>query len=269
MHVKKTDNGSSFRQWRKASVFALVLAGLACADTKPTLTVLPPQAGDASPEDAQAFRAELDRVFRSNPDVRFVEANSSALEEVGAQAGCLDADCSIQAGRVLDAERVVSPVVRKEGEGWVMTLRLVDARSGEVTVSKSGLSGSASAAGAATDFASALTEPIALALHVVEAPVIAATPPVSSGLQSSATDLPPMQAPSDAAPASTSSSGNGKKILLWTAGGLVLAGGVAAAVVVLMGGKSTPAAENANNGNGGNGGGTPTDATTSVTVRWK
>jgi len=259
------------RPWRRTSLLALALAGIACAEPKPTLAVLPVQAGDASPEDAQAFRSELDRVFRSNADVRYVDASTSALTEVDAANGCMDVECAVQAGRVLDADRVVAPIVRKDGENWVMTLRLVDARSGEVTVSKAGLSGSPSASGAASDFASALTEPVVAALHVVE-PVVAtaalgSSNVNSSGLEASGSDLPPVPA----GPVSGTSNGdspkkkdNTKAILLWTAGGLVLAGGVAAAVVLLTGKSSTQA----ETGTGGNGGGTTTDNTMTVTVRW-
>lgn len=261
------------RPWRRTGLLALALAGIACADSKPTLAVLPVQAGDASPEDAEAFRSELDRVFRSSADVRYVDASASSLAEVDAAGGCMDVECAVQAGRVLDADRVVAPIVRKDGENWVMTLRLVDARSGEVTVSKAGLSGSPSASGAASDFASALTEPVVAALHVVEPAVATAAVGTSdvnsSGLEASGSDLPPV--PAGPAPSGSSSnessggSGKGKKILLWTAGGLVLAGGVAAAVVLLTG-KSTTQAENGTNNGGG---GTPTDDTMTVTVRWK
>jgi len=260
--------------WHRTSLLALALAGIACADAKPTLAVLPVQVGDASPEDAQAFRSELDRVFRSNSDVRYVDASASSLTEVEAANGCMDVECAVQAGRVLDADRVVAPIVRKDGENWVMTLRLVDARSGEVTVSKAGLSGSPSASGAASDFASALTEPVVAALHVVE-PVVATAAVgtsaiASSGLEASGSDLPPVAAgptPSSNSSSSENSSGNGKKILLWTAGGLVLAGGVAAAALLLTGSKSSTQTGGGDSGNGG--GGTTTDNTMTVTVRWK
>jgi TolB-like protein len=291
MHLNRIDG---MRRLHRTGLLALALTALVSAQAKPTLAVLPVQSTDATPEDAQAFHSEIERVFRSNPDVTLIDAPAAGLEEAGAAKGCLTASCSIEAGRVLDADKVVTPIVRKEGDNWVMTLRLVDARSGEVTVSKSGLSASPTAAGAASDFGAALTEPMVTALHVVEpvAPVVAApAPSVPAAIvlpaaaavsetaavpatpapaaapvpvpaaTASATDLPASPAPE--APSDSAKTGKTKKILLIAAGGTLIAGGIAAIVVLLTGKSSSSATASTSSGTGTTG-----SDTMNVTVKW-
>lgn len=164
---------------------AALLATISYGQSQPsTLVVLPPQAKNLSPDDAKAFESEIDRTFQSNPDARYVAPDASALKSVGADQGCSDLECAIQAGRVMESEHVVYSVVRKEDDKWIMTLRLVDARSGETMESKSGLSTSGTASAAATDFAAALTDPLVVALHssvpVASAPVAVAQAPVAA-----------------------------------------------------------------------------------------
>lgn len=296
MHLNRIEHARA-SALRRCGVLALALAGLACAE-KPTLAVLPVKTADATAEEASLFRSELEKTFRANPDVRYIDVSSGLLEEIGASNGCNDAECAIQAGRVLDADHVVSPIVSKDGENWMMTLRLVDARSGEVTVSKAGLSGS-SAAAAATDFSAALTEPMVAALHVA-APAVAAAPvfaapapapvyaapapepaPAAEPTYAASTPAPaPEKAPEPAytpapavdATASTeppveeersSASERKTKIAIWTGAGLLVAGGIAAVVVLMSGESSTPAPAATTPG-----GGTNNDNTMSVTVKW-
>lgn len=295
MHLNRFEHAHA-SALRRCGVLALALAGLACAE-KPTLAVLPVKSADATAEESSLFRSELEKTFRANPDVRYIDISSAALEEIGASNGCNDAECAIQAGRVLDADHVVTPIVSKDGENWMMTLRLVDARSGEVTVSKAGLSGS-SASAAATDFSAALTEPMAAALHVA-APAVAAAPafaapapapvysaptpeaaaPAAEPTYAASTPAPEPQkapeptytpAPAIDATASTeppveeehsSASERKTKIAIWTGAGLLVAGGIAAVVVLMGGESSTPAA-------GPTPGNTNNDNTMSVTVKW-
>lgn len=293
MHLNRFDHVRP-SALRRAGVLALALAGLSFAE-KPTLAVLPVKTADATAEESSLFRSELERTFRSNPDVRYVEIESTSLEEIGAANGCSDAECAIQAGRVLDADQVVAPIVSKDGENWMMTLRLVDARSGEVTVSKAGLSGS-SASAAATDFAAALTEPMVAALHLA-APALAAAPAYSAPAPAYSAPAPvaaaPAAEPSYAATAPepekapepayapepvvdatasaeappeeerSSASERKTKIAIWTGAGLLVAGGIAAVVVLMGGESSTPAPVTPNPG-----GGTNNDNTMSVTVKW-
>jgi len=184
---------------------AALLATISYGQSQPsTLVVLPPQAKNLSPDDAKAFESEIDRTFQSNPDARYVAPDASALKSVGADQGCSDLECAIQAGRVMESEHVVYSVVRKEDDKWIMTLRLVDARSGETMESKSGLSTSGTASAAATDFAAALTDPLVVALHssvpVASAPAAVAQAPVAAPVE-----LPPVSAPVAAAPVSSPS----------------------------------------------------------------
>lgn len=162
-----------------------------------TLVVLPPQAKTLSPDDAKAFESEIVRTFQSNQDARYIAADASVLKSVGADQGCSDLECAIQAGRVMEAEHVVYSVVRKEDDKWIMTLRLVDARSGETMESKSGLSTSGTASAAAADFSAALTDPLVVALHN--------SVPVASAPVAQAPVLPPVSAPVAAAPVSSPS----------------------------------------------------------------
>lgn len=177
---------------------AALLATISYGQSQPsTLVVLPPQAKNLSPDDAKAFESEIDRTFQSNQDARYVAPDASVLKSVGADQGCSDLECAIQAGRVMDAEHVVYSVVRKDDDKWIMTLRLVDARSGETMESKSGLSTSGTASAAATDFAAALTDPLVVALHS-SVPVAVAQAPVAAPVV-----LPPVSAPVAAAPVSS------------------------------------------------------------------
>lgn len=262
MRWSKADSRTGMRHfvsnWRILGALALgfTVAAQAEMTAKPTLTVLPTQVKDISEGDAQSFSSEIERAFRSNPDVRFVPANASSLTEESGSKGCQDVECAVQAGRELDAERVVAPMVRKDGDSWVMTLRLVDARSGEQLASKAGMSASGSASSAASDFGAALTEPLVSALHVVEQPVVASTTATNA---SGDPDYKPLSNDQK-----KSENSRQTKILLYTLGGMAVAGGVAAAVL-LMGKKSSDdATTNGGNGGGGNSG----SSDLSVSVSW-
>jgi TolB-like protein len=248
MRLSKADNRTGMRQmvsnWRILGVLALGFVASAHAQVaaKPTLTVLPTQVNDIPESDARAFTSEIERSFRSNPDVQFVPVNTSNLTDESGAKGCQDVECATQAGRQLDAERVVAPMVRKDGGGYVMTLRLVDARSGEQIASKAGMSASGSASGAASDFGAALSEPLVAALHVVDQPVVASTTATTASGDPNYKPLSNDQKQSE--------NSRQTKILLYTLGGMVVAGGIAAAVL-LMGSKSGDEATNNPNGGGG------------------
>ncbi len=290
-------NGNSLRG------LCFAAAGLATVTmgAQPTLTVLPTHMINADQTDGPAFDQEIGRAFQGSSDARYVAPDASALKDVGAEQGCDDRECAIQAGRVMGVSHVVYPSVRKVDGKWIMNLSMVDALSGESVESKSGLSTSETSAAAASDFSTALTEPLTTALHeevtssvayagaaapaaVASTPSYSSAPAAETPAAAAAVETPaPTPAPAVAAdePSSFNSASTTatpaeepapvkdhktRNRILIAVGGVAVVG---AAVAVLVGsGSSSSSSSSSNGGNNGgnNGGGNGGSTTSSVTV---